>query len=445
MTMKGLILQLCILTGTLFTTSAQQVKKIKMADTVDASTKLYSLSTLWKETSYNFVWFDKQPKLNWDSVYQSYIPKVLKAANVFELNRVLTKFLEELKDGHTAVWTNQGFWDEIDQPPLSMVRFEGKLLVLKLDFKLKEKVPIKSEILKINGREAQEFLENDSWLGFKETEVKLVYKKPAGDIDSVTLKRNLNTLHKQGGFSYFPVALNTAAPKFKHSVLPEKISLIQINTFADPAVVDSFKQVLPQLKQAKALIIDLRNNGGGNSDYALEIAKFITDQPYLVGPSWKTRIHHAANKAWGSFNKLSSKSENYAFKEYIEMDAWESHHGDTVIANLTEDRLNKPVILLTSKNTYSAAEDFLIYLLKSKNIVRIGQASAGSSGQPLRIQLPLGMTARICAKRDALPDGKDYIGKGILPNIEIPEKPLFSSLSEDVELKSAIDYLLKKR
>ncbi|TDQ11740.1 tricorn protease-like protein [Pedobacter metabolipauper] len=424
-----------------YSAQAQQTKKVKMSDSVSTEDKLYGLSTLWKESAYNFVWFDKFPGLNWDSVYRAYIPKVLKASNVFEVNRVFTRFLEELKDGHTAVWTNQGFWDEIDQPPVSLTRFEGKLLVSKLDSNLKAQLPVKSEVLKINDREANEFLKNDSWLGFRGTEVKLLYKTPDGKEKIIVVRRNLNELFKQGGFKYFPSSPTSATPKFAYRKLKENISYVQINTFSDAAVIDSFKNVMPILKQNRALILDLRNNGGGNSDYALEIAKVITDKSYLVGPSWRTRIHNAANKAWGSFDKIKSKTPEYKYKDYMEMNAWEYHPGDTVAASPAVSRLNLPVVILTSKNTYSAAEDFLIYLLGSKNIIRIGQASAGSSGQPLRVELPLDMTARICAKRDMLPDGTDYIGLGIQPDIQVPAKPVFSTDVRDKELLAAMDYI----
>jgi carboxyl-terminal processing protease len=42
-----------------------------MHDTVSHEDKLYALSMIWKEADYNFVFFDKQPNLNWDSLYVS--------------------------------------------------------------------------------------------------------------------------------------------------------------------------------------------------------------------------------------------------------------------------------------------------------------------------------------------------------------------------------------
>ncbi|MGZ3777288.1 MAG: S41 family peptidase [Mucilaginibacter sp.] len=94
-----------------------------------------------------------------------------------------------------------------------------------------------------------------------------------------------------------------------------------------------------------------------------------------------------------------------------------------------------PVYILTSRRTFSAAEDFLIYLNYSKNVTRIGQATGGSSGQPLVFNLPHGISARVCAKADEFPDGTDFINIGIKPQIAVGP-----SLGEgmDAELDKAL-------
>ncbi|WP_315818882.1 S41 family peptidase [Paraflavitalea speifideaquila] len=68
-------------------------------------------------------------------------------------------------------------------------------------------------------------------------------------------------------------------------------------------MVYDFKQRLPDLYAAKAVIIDLRNNGGGNSGTGVAILKYFTDQKYIKGSIWRTRNHIASFKAWGSFIK----------------------------------------------------------------------------------------------------------------------------------------------
>jgi hypothetical protein len=57
-------------------------------DTLTTEAKILGLSTFWREASYNFVFFDKI-KFNWDSMYYSYLPKIVATRNVYEYWTVL--------------------------------------------------------------------------------------------------------------------------------------------------------------------------------------------------------------------------------------------------------------------------------------------------------------------------------------------------------------------
>ena len=65
--------------------------------------KIYGLSILWKEASYNFAYFDQVPDVDWDKTYQAYIPKVVATESTVEYYDVLKQFLALLKDGHTRI------------------------------------------------------------------------------------------------------------------------------------------------------------------------------------------------------------------------------------------------------------------------------------------------------------------------------------------------------
>jgi len=125
--------------------------------------------------------------------------------------------------------------------------------------------------------------------------------------------------------------------------------------------------------------------------------------------------------------------------------SWEKHPGDTIRIPDTLQRLKMPVYVLASQKTFSAAEDFLIYLNGSKNITRVGQNTAGSSGQPMFFNIPKGFIVRICAKRDAFPDGTDFIGIGVKPDVYV--EPFFSLTGEqkDTELKKTLELIAAKK
>ncbi|HEY2582532.1 MAG TPA: S41 family peptidase, partial [Mucilaginibacter sp.] len=157
---------------------------------------------------------------------------------------------------------------------------------------------------------------------------------------------------------------------------------------------------------------------------------------------WKARTHNSAKKAWASANKQFAKTDTLT--EYLTRNSWEMHPGDTINISDAIQRLKMPIYVLTSKNTFSAAEDFLIYLNGSKNITRVGQNTAGSSGQPLFFNIPKGFIVRICSKRDAFPDGTDFIGIGIKPDVYV--EPFFSLTGEkkDIELEKTMALIAAK-
>lgn len=67
--------------------------------------KIYGLSLLWKEVSYNFAFFHQVPDLNWDSCYQAYIPRVMESTNDWDYYLELQRFMSLLQDGHTRVFS----------------------------------------------------------------------------------------------------------------------------------------------------------------------------------------------------------------------------------------------------------------------------------------------------------------------------------------------------
>jgi C-terminal processing protease CtpA/Prc len=99
------------------------------------------------------------------------------------------------------------------------------------------------------------------------------------------------------------------------------------------------------------------------------------------------------------------------------------------------------VAVLIGPGTVSAAEDFLIPLRTGNRATLIGEKTAGTTGQPLMVDLPGGRQARICAKRDSYPNGKEFVGVGVIPDIEVKPTREDIALGRDVVLASAIEIL----
>jgi len=419
------------------------LKAQSMHDTISRENKLYALSMIWKEADYNFVFFDKQPQLNWDSLYMAYIPKILDTKNAYQYLEVLDSFLGSLNDGHTSVLVNQFFYNDIDSPPIHYVKQYGKLFVTAIDESLVDQIPIGSEIEALDGKKWSALNRDYNWYGFKNTSVELSLKLPNGKAKKISVNRNANTRARAKILKWVPAPPVSGAKDFEYKSLSSEVAMVTLNSFSNAEIVDDFKKALPEIRKHKNLIVDIRRNDGGDDAYAIEIAKYLTDKPYLVGSMWSARTNNSAKKAWASSDKMYKKTN--LDDPYLTRNSWERHPGDTISISDTIHRLKMPVYILTSKKTFSAGEDFLIYLNGSKNILKIGQNTSGSSGQPLIFDIPGGFTVRICAKRDAFPDGTDFIGIGVKPDIYV--EPFFSLTGEekDVELEKTLSLIAAQK
>jgi C-terminal processing protease CtpA/Prc len=123
------------------------------------------------------------------------------------------------------------------------------------------------------------------------------------------------------------------------------------------------------------------------------------------------------------------------------MNAW--HDGGThgELEPAEGRRLIVPTVVLQENATFSAAEDFLVAIEKVPQITTIGRPTGGSTGQPLVIELPGGGFVNICTKRDTYPDGRDFVGIGIAPDIFVEQTIEDVRQGRDPALDRAVELL----
>lgn len=405
-------------------------------DTLSTEAKILGLSVFWKEASYNFVFFDRL-KLNWDSAYYAFLPKVIAAKNVYEYWKVLDTFARLLKDGHTNTYTPDYFWKDIGRPPVNWTKVGNRTFVTRIDERLIAEIPLGTGVVAVDGLLLEDLTKHGKYVsGIKGTEVTFTFRSKEGNEFKKTIAR---VAGKDRSITYVPASVRRSAWRdFETKELEDGIAYVKINTFEDDTIPIKFRAEIPKINKSKALIVDIRENGGGNTAYAIGVAQHLTDKSYMIGSAWKTRLHKSANKAWASVGESDWAKKNF---NYLIGNEWEIHEGQQIKIDKKTERVKVPIIILMGENTFSAAEDFLILLDGSKNITLVGQPSAGSSGQPLFISLPGGFEARICAKRDTYPDGRDFIGTGVHPHVLVAKsvEDYFSGV--DTELREAIRIL----
>lgn len=390
--------------------------------------KIWGLMTVWSEAKFNFPFFAQRPGLNWDEKVREYLPRVIAAPDMDSYYDILCEFAALLKDGHTAVNRPGGFLDPgSDWPPLEVQVVGGKYVVARCDETAelkKNKIYPGLEIVSIEGvpadsyfqahvlryesrgsRQADEALNIFRLLlGTKNTMVALGVRDWNGKERSVSLTRN--SLRKSGQ-PFFPRLfewyMNESSP-IEIRRMKGGIVYIKIANFGSEQASKEFLKLFDRIDwlAVKGVIIDIRYNPGGDDRFAFPIIGCFIATP-VKSFLWKSPKYVPAKIAWGHDPEWEQGFMGEG--EFIQPRAGRRYLG--------------PLVILTGPATYSTAEDFLIPLDFSKRAVLVGETTAGSTGNPHRVALPGGGNFRVVTLRTLYPDGREWVGIGIKPQVEM--------------------------
>ncbi|GAA4462811.1 S41 family peptidase [Nibrella saemangeumensis] len=405
-------------------------------DTLSREQRLAGLAQVWSETKYNFAYFDKVPHLDWDSLYIAYIPKVLKTASTEQYYQTLEEMMAQLNDGHTWVIPPSVIRERRGKPGIQTALIEGKAMVVGLKDLNLTRLGIRPglEITKVNGEDVHAYVNRAVrpyisssteqnrrmfsydyafLLGNKADSVRLTFDDGSGKSFTRTLpNRNTSQMNETSMGN---------RRDFDFRWYGDQVAYVSLTYFDDRSIVTKFDSIYPQLKKAKAVILDVRQNGGGNSANGWDILARFTNRDFPMG-KWETREYKPAHRSWGH-EKLG----------------WT---GDKYIYNITRkdstDFISVPLVILAGAKTNSAAEDFLSAFVQMQRGLIVGEPTSGSTGNPLFVNLPGGGAAIICTKRDTFYNGTEWVGKGIQPNIPVSQTIKDLRSNKDTVLEHAL-------
>ncbi|GAB3256911.1 S41 family peptidase [Chitinimonas naiadis] len=380
------------------------------SETLTAAEKVAGLSLFWSNARSSFVYFDHVPELNWDAAYLAYLPKVMATTTTKEYYQVLMQFAALLKDGHSGVFPPQQLeGDFYGRPPIRTAMVEGKVLITSIQSPtVRQHMQVGEEVVAINdlpvARYAKEMVApyvtssspqdhrfrlygSQLLSGDVKQPLKLTLKTAAG-------KKHTETLARDDYGDTEP------RQKFGFTMLPGNIAHLVLDHFETDQAVSAFKSHLPEIMQAKGLILDVRRNGGGSTDFGVRILSYLSQHAIPYSISW-------------------ARSDNGLEHARNDLMMWRPLPDNPPMPPAQLDVYDGPVMVLAGPQTYSAAEDFLVAFDLMQRGKIIGEASGGSTGQPLLFKLPGGGLARVCTKRDTYPDGREIVGVGVQPQITV--------------------------
>jgi carboxyl-terminal processing protease len=403
--------------------------------TLTEDEKIAGLSRFWAEAKYNFAFFDKIPRLSWDSLYLATLPKVRAATTTLAYYQVLQEMCAQLHDGHTNINEPDAPDNLEGRPPLRTALVEGKVVITEVRSETLRRQGLVPgvEVLAIDGVPARQYgQQRAAWQSAstpQDRDVRtytytLLLGKASQPVALTLQDAKGHTFQRQVNRSGYTDAKPAARPVLQVRQLPGNVAYVALNAFDNDSLPTLFAKAYPQLKEASALILDVRNNGGGNSGMGYEVLSYLTVQPFQTS-RWMTRDYHPAFRAWRREPRWYSTPVNSFDPK-------------------SEAPYTKPVVVLTGPRTFSAAEDFAVAFDQLKRGKIVGEPTGGSTGQPLFFWLPGGGSARVCSKRDSYADGKEFVGVGVQPQLLVRPTVRDLRAGRDTVLEAALKELKAK-
>ena len=156
----------------------------------------------------------------------------------------------------------------------------------------------------------------------------------------------------------------------KYKILTDNIGYMYYGSFSSTVGESNLDYILSHLSICDGFVIDVRGNGGGSLTNVNTIASRFINEKRLIG--------YISHKSGPGHKDLS---EPYPY--YLEPSS--------------RIRYQKPVVVLTNRETFSAANNFVSVMKGFPTVTIVGDVTGGGSGLPFSSELPNGWTIRFSA------------------------------------------------
>ncbi len=241
---------------------------------------------VWRKVGLWYSYFDNKG-IDWESIRPRYLDLAAGARSDREFFACITGLLRELRDGHSYIYEYPKPIPGMGKrgtPRVRVVEAEGRPVVAEVvpgsDAEAKKVVP-GLEILSVDGQPADERIRSvtplitasTTWYAWSaavtailngdlDEAVQVEFRRPDGTVFGVSLARE---------------SFERRSEAISAQILSGGIGLLRLPSFSTSnpglksgdALVREFDDALEQLRATKAIIIDMRGNGGGDDAVAV--------------------------------------------------------------------------------------------------------------------------------------------------------------------------------
>lgn len=321
----------------------------------------YNFEVYWNTFNDHYAFFELR-EVNWNEMYKIYRPKISSETTPVELYLILKEMLDTFHDGHVEIDASEAVYEALKQPEITS-----------------EEKTIRS---KIRPSQVAESIANHY---FKE-----INSRKKGFVRWGILDGNLGYLQINQMMMFADYTISDTLKGNDYWMKYFELAEESNDDLQDE--VDGINQVLNEamshLNETRAMILDVRFNGGGKDSVGLAIMSCFNDQQ-RVAFTKKARNGNGFSK----LNKISLYPASEAY--------------------------SKRLYLLTSAESASATEIMILSSMNLPNITRIGGETEGVFSDVLDKVLPNGWELGLSNEVYQTMDGVNYEGKGIPPHIDL--------------------------
>ena len=190
----------------------------------------------------------------------------------------------------------------------------------------------------------------------------------------------------------------------------DSIGYVYYPSFSNGFSVSNLGWVFHAFKDCRGLIIDVRNNGGGDLNNAYLLASPFFTENRTVG-YWQ--------------HKTGPGHNDFSAMEELKSDI-----------SLCGTKWKRPTVVLCNRRSYSATNSFVNMMRYADNAIIVGGTSGGGGGMPMSYELPCGWMVRFSSVRMYDREKKD-IEAGIEPDVLVT----MQSTDKDDIIEKAIELI----